>query len=150
MSDTNSVPSNPKHQLAVSALGAIFALNCLAAVNTIAQTKLAPPLEVFPAIFAGIGLAAFFLPLLRWRNPVGYAGAIVVAILSLTWPLLVLGGVVGRLSATVTLSPVGILTYMAMPVVLIVSTVLAWREAGDAVVGTASRNPAPHPAGVGA
>ena len=125
-------PQNPKPssnmQLALSALGGIFALNCLAAANTIAQTRLAPPLEAFPAIFAGLGLAAFFWPLLRWGNKVGYAGAIVVGVLSLAWPLLVLGGVTGKLAATVPLSPVGILTYMAMPVILIGSTVLAWRE----------------------
>lgn len=120
--------SDTKHQLAVSALFAILSLNALAAANTIAQTRIAPPLEVFPAIFGGLGLAAFFLPLLWWRHPAGYVGAVGVGALTLAWPLLVLGGVTGELSATVPLSPVGILTYLSMPVILIGATFASWRE----------------------
>jgi hypothetical protein len=114
--------------IAISALVALLALNVLAAANTIAQTPIAPPIDVFPAIFADVGWTAFALPLLWWRHRAGYAAAIAVALLSLTWPFLVLFGIVGELGASVALSPLGIATYLALPLVLLVATVrAAWR-----------------------
>ena len=128
MAHTN--PDTPKlmHQIAISAQLGLLVLYAVAAANTIARTRIAPPLEVFPAIFAGLGLAAFFLPLLWWRTSAGFVGALVVAGFALAWPLLVLSGAAGELGATVPLSPVGILTYMALPIVLAVSGGLAWRD----------------------
>jgi hypothetical protein len=131
-------------QVAVAALVAILFLNVLAAANTIAQTRIAPPIEVFPAIFADVGWSAFTLPLLLWRSRVGYASAVAVGALSLTWPFLVLLGFVGELGPSVTLSPLGILTYLSLPLVLITASVLASR--GAAPAATASRLPTPAPA----
>lgn len=127
MAPTRQNP-NLKFQVTICSIAAIFVLNCVAAGNTIAQTRIAPPLEIFPAIFAVLGWLAFTIPLLWWRSNAGFVGAIGAALLALTWPLLVLSGAAGELAATVPLSPMGILTYMVMPIILLVSSVLAWRE----------------------
>ena len=113
-----------KQQLAVASLVAIFAgfvvRLLIPGYFTAAGLPAAAPFGV--ASFAVY--AAFFLPFLWWRSPIGYIGAVIVGIIALVGQL----AQAGPLVEAAVESYIVIIPHIVFALLLIGASVLAWRD----------------------
>ena len=70
-------------QMAVSALAGLILLNCVLLGSLWAQVQPHPPARVGPFIAASLSLAIVSIPLVWWRNKIGYTTSIIVGLLGL-------------------------------------------------------------------
>ena len=111
-------------QVAISSLFGLIVLNCVMLGALFAQVAPNPPGRVGPYIGATIALAVLSLPLVYWRNKIGYICSIIVGFMC----LMSLGPQKFFIEPTANLlSPVIILRTI-LSIVLIIYSIMAWRE----------------------
>ncbi len=111
-------------QVAISSLFGLIVLNCVMLGALFAQVAPNPPGRVGPYIGATIALAVLSLPLVYWRNKIGYICSIIVGFMC----LMSLGPQKFFIEPTANLlSPVIILRTI-LSIVLIIYSIMVWRE----------------------
>ena len=70
-------------QIVVSSLAGLILLNCVLLGSLWAQVQPHPPANVGPFIAASLSLAVLSIPLVWWRNKIGYTISIIVGLLGL-------------------------------------------------------------------
>ena len=111
-------------QAVISSLIGLVALNCVMLGALFAQVPPNPPGRVGPYIGATLSLAVLSLPLIFWRNRIGYISSIIVGLMC----LMSLGPQKFFIEqAANLLSPVIILGSI-LSLILIISSIMAWRE----------------------
>ncbi len=133
MEDSRTADGSLK--VAIAMLVGITFESSFAAGVTAAQIAIAPPLGAVPFFVLNATYAVVFLPLLWWRHTAGYVGAIGVGAFSILTLLLLLSGSLGEFTPG---NPLGPLTLFVLAVILIVSTIKAWRRRSRQVGGSAS------------
>ena len=111
-------------QAGISSLMGLIVINWVMLSALFAQVPPNPPGRFGPYIGATLALAVLSLPLRFWRNRIGYISSIIVGLMC----LVSLGPQKFFFEeAAVSLSPVVILGSI-LSVVLIISSIMAWRE----------------------
>jgi len=111
-------------QMAISSLIGLIVLNCVMLGALFAQVPPNPPGRFGPYIGATLSLAVLSLPLIFWRNRIGYISSIIVGLMC----LMSLGPHKFFIDqAANSLSPVIILGSI-LSLILIISSIMAWRE----------------------
>lgn len=111
-------------QAAISSLLGLIALNWVLLSSLFAQVPPHPPGMFGPYIGATLSLAVLSLPLVLWRNRIGYIGSIIVGLMC----VMSFGPQKFFLEpAALLLVPVIILGSI-LSLVLIISSIMAWRE----------------------
>ena len=111
-------------QAVISSLIGLIALNIVMSGALFAQVPPNPPGRFGPYIGATLSLALISLPLIFWRNRIGYISSIVVGLMC----LMSLGPQKFFIEQVANLlSPVIILGSM-LSFVLIISSIMAWRK----------------------
>ena len=111
-------------QAVISSLIGLIALNCVLLGALFAQVPPNPPGRVGPYIGATLSLAVLSLPLIFWRNRIGYISSIIVGFMC----LISMGPQKFFIEeAANLLSPVIILGSI-LSLILIISSTMAWRE----------------------
>ena len=114
-------------QVAISSLLGLIVLNCVMLGALFAQVAPNPPGKFGPYIGATIALAVLSLPLVYWRNKIGYICSTIVGLMC----LMSLGPQKFFIEKTANLlSPVIILGSI-LSVVLIIYSIMAWREKAE-------------------
>ena len=111
-------------QAVISSLIGLVVINCVMLGALFAQVPPNPPGKFGPYIGATLSLAVLSLPLVFWRNRIGYISSIIVGLMCLmsTGPQKFFIE-----QEPFLLSPVIILGSI-LSVVLIISSIMAWRE----------------------
>lgn len=110
-------------QAVISSLTGLIVVNCVMLGALFAQVPPNPPGRFGPYIGATLSLAVLSLPLIFWRNRIGYISSIVVGLMC----LMSLGPQKFFIEqAANLLSPVIILGSV-LSFVLIISSIMAWR-----------------------
>lgn len=110
-------------QAAISSLIGLIALNCVLLGALFAQVPPHPPGMFGPYIGATLSLALISLPLVFWRNRIGYISSIIVGLMC----LMSFGPQKFFEEAANLLFPVIILG-STLSLILIISSIKAWRE----------------------
>ena len=111
-------------QVAISSLLGLIVLNCVMLGALFAQVAPNPPGRFGPYIGATIALAVLSLPLVYWRNKIGYICSVIDGFMC----LMSLGPQKFFIEPTAKLlSPVIILGTI-LSIVIIIYSILAWRE----------------------
>lgn len=116
---------SPNLKVAIAMLTGILVESGFVVGIAIAQAGIGPPLQAVPFFVLNATYAAVFLPLLWWRHTAGYVGAIGVGAFSILILVLVL---TGQFAEFVPANPLGPLTLLVLALILIFSTVKAWKE----------------------
>ena len=111
-------------QAAISSLIGLIALNCVMLGALFAQVAPNPPGRFGPYIGTTIALAVVSLPLIYWRNRIGYICSIIVGIMS----LLSLGPQKFFIEQAANLLSPAIILGSILSLILIISSIMAWRE----------------------
>ena len=111
-------------QSAISSLIGLLALNCALLGALFAQVPPNPPGQFGPYISATLALAALSLPLIIWRNRLGYVCSILVGCMC----LLSFGPQKFFVEPTAKLLSPVIFLGSILSVVIIISSIMAWRE----------------------
>lgn len=112
-------------QAAISSLIRLIVLNCVMLGALFAQVELNPPGKFGHYIGATIALAIVSLPLIFWRNRIGYICSIIIIVGLFVFCHLVQEIFIEK--AANLLSPVIILGFI-LSVALIISSIMAWKE----------------------
>ncbi len=109
-------------QIAVSSLAGLILLNGVLLGALWAQVQPHPPARVGPFIAASLSLAVLSIPLVWWRNKIGYTISIIVGLLGLVsfGPHKIFAGSAGQLFPAIMVGTV-------LSVALIISSVASWR-----------------------
>jgi len=108
----------------ISSLIGLIALNCAMLGALFAQVPPNPPGKFGPYITTTIALAIVSVSLVFWRNKIGYMSSIIVGLMC----LLSLGPQKFLSEPTANLLAPAIILGSILSVVLIVSSIMAWRE----------------------
>lgn len=111
-------------QAAISSLIGLIALNCVMLGALFAQVAPNPPGKFGPYIGTTIALAVVSLPLIYWRNRIGYICSIIVGIMC----LLSLGPQKFFIEQAANLLSPAIILGSILSLILIISSIMAWRE----------------------
>ena len=108
----------------ISSLIGLIALNCAMLGALFAQVPPNPPGKFGPYITTTIALALVSVSLVFWRNRIGYMSSIIVGLMC----LLSFGPQKFLSEPTANLLAPAIILGSILSVVLIVSSIMAWRE----------------------
>ena len=110
-------------QIAVSSLAGQVLLYAVLMGSLWAQVEPHPPARVGPFVAASLSLAVVSIPLVWWRNKIGYAISIIVGLLGLVsfGPHKFFTGSAGQIFPAIMVGTV-------LSVALIISSVASWRK----------------------
>jgi hypothetical protein len=110
-------------QIAVSSLAGLIVLKGLLLGSLWAQVQPHPPARVGPFIAASLSLAVVSIPLVWWRNKVGYITSVIVGIFGLVsfGPHKFFAESAGQIFPAIIIGTV-------FSVVLIITTISSWRK----------------------
>ena len=111
-------------QAAISSLIGLIALNCVMLGALFAQVPPNPPGRFGPYIGATLSLAVLSLPLIFWRNRIGYISSIIVGLMC----LMSLGPQKFFIEQAANLLSPAIILGSILSLILITSSIMAWRE----------------------
>jgi hypothetical protein len=110
-------------QIAVSSLAGLILLKCVLLGSLWAQVQPHPPARVGPFIASSLSLAVLSIPLVWWRNKIGYIISIIVGLLGLVsfGPHKFFSESAGQIFPAIVVGTV-------LSVALIISSVASWRK----------------------
>ena len=110
-------------QIAVSSLAGLILLKGVLLGSLWAQVQPHPPARVGPFIAASLSLAVLSIPLVWWRNKVGYTISVIVGLLGLVsfGPHKFFAGSASQIFPAIILGTV-------ISVSLIISSIASWRK----------------------
>ena len=110
-------------QAAVTSLAGLIVLKCVLLGSLWAQVQPHPPARVGPFIAASLSLAVVSIPLVWWRNKIGYITSVIVGILGLVsfGPHKFFAESAGQIFPAIVIGTV-------FSVVLIITTISIWRK----------------------
>ena len=110
-------------QIAVSSLAGLIVLKGVLLGSLWAQVQPHPPARVGPFIAASLSLAVVSIPLVWWRNKIGYITSVIVGILGLVsfGPHKFFAESAGQIFPAIVIGTV-------FSVVLIITTISSWRK----------------------
>ena len=114
-------------QVAISSLLGLIVLNCVMLGALFAQVAPNPPGKFGPYIGATIALAVLSLPLVYWRNKIGYICSTIVGLMC----LMSLGPQKFFIEKTANLLSPVIILGSTLSVVIIIYSIMAWREKAE-------------------
>lgn len=131
--------SNGWRHVALALLVGIIVLGSSVFLVTVLQAPIGPPIEAVPLFVWNTTAASVALVLLWQDHTFGYAASILTGILVIISIALIGMGVYGGVKPGS--SPLGPLSYVALAIGLIVTTVLAWRGRSATETAQAAAQP---------